>query len=151
MAADESFTFAVTVPMLVCHIVSSGTGLLILHHFFRSTMYYIVGFAVGAYLCLFLVSHLLKRHRGPILGMASVLFLIVWWVVLSLKNFIQTWNHCHFHMFCVCTHVHAHMHAYYIHHVYQIDHSCLISEYITGIWVCMQHIYPLSSFFYRLV
>ncbi|XP_023705139.1 protein-serine O-palmitoleoyltransferase porcupine isoform X2 [Cryptotermes secundus] len=70
-------TQIVTIPTLVCHILSSGTGLLLLHHFFRSTMYYIVGFTVGAYLCLFLVSRLLKKHRGPIVGMASVAFLIV--------------------------------------------------------------------------
>jgi len=41
-------------------------------------MYYVVGFAVGAYVCLFLVSRLLKKHRGPIVGIASVTFLIVW-------------------------------------------------------------------------
>jgi hypothetical protein len=147
MAADESFTFAVTVPMLVCHIVSSGTGLLILHHFFRSTMYYIVGFAVGAYLCLFLVSHLLKRHRGPILGMASVLFLIVWWVVLSLKNFIQTWNHCHFHMFCVCWHVRAH--ACILHTPCIPDRSQLLNFRIYY-WHVSMHATYISSFIFFL-
>jgi hypothetical protein len=91
----------------VCHIISSCTGLLVLHHFFRSTMYYIVGFAVGAYVCLFLVSRLLKRHRGPIVGVASVTFLIVWWVVLlletlktrisSMLRWVHTWNVTAFH------------------------------------------------------
>lgn len=67
----------VKVPALVCHSLSAGTGVVILHHFFRSTMYYIIGFATGAYFLLFLVSCILKRHRGPIMGIVSVSFLIV--------------------------------------------------------------------------
>ncbi|XP_066995407.1 protein-serine O-palmitoleoyltransferase porcupine [Anabrus simplex] len=70
-------TQMVTIPPLLCHAISAGTGLIILHHFFQTTMYYIVGFAGIAYVLLWIVSWMLKRHRGPIVGVLSVSFLVL--------------------------------------------------------------------------
>ncbi|XP_071445124.1 protein-serine O-palmitoleoyltransferase porcupine [Hetaerina americana] len=70
-------TQLVQVPPLVCHAVSAGSGLLILHHFFKFTMSYIIGFMVVAYIILLLISHLLKKYRGPIMGTICIVFLVI--------------------------------------------------------------------------
>lgn len=70
-------TQLVDVPILIRHAVSAATGLLVLHHFFRNTMYYILIFAAVSYVILFSVSHFLRRYRGPVIGVVCITFLII--------------------------------------------------------------------------
>jgi len=67
----------VTLPKSVCHIVSIFCGCMLMHHFFGSSVIYLMAQGIIAYLSLVFTFFVLKKHCGWICMALCLSFLIV--------------------------------------------------------------------------
>lgn len=71
-------TQVVQIPSNIQHIICLGTGLVSLHIFFSTTVFYIISLVIISYILLLTATYFqYKKHRGALLILASLVFLVI--------------------------------------------------------------------------